>query len=68
MPPTTGSDPAMSEHIAWLDLQARLELGAQFVGTSGFTTELGLAAMIYEDGAKRSTATTWPVLHVGYLF
>jgi len=68
MPPATGSDPAMSDHIAWLDLQARLELGVQFVGTSGFTTELGLAAMIYEDGAKRSTATTWPVLHAGYLF
>lgn len=68
MAPTTGSDPAMSDHIAWLDLQARLELGVQFVGTSGFTLELGLAAMIYEDGAKGSTATTWPVLHFGYLF
>jgi hypothetical protein len=68
MSPPTSSDPGGPERIPWYDLHARLEVGAQFVGVAGAITEFGLAAILYEDGAKRPNVTVWPVFHVGGLY
>jgi Caspase domain len=70
-PPGTGPEPGPEaegvEHIPWYDLHVRLEGGAQFVGVSGFTIEFGLAAIIYA-GENGPRPTTWPVVHLGFLF
>jgi hypothetical protein len=49
----------------------RVEAGAQFVGRSGFTTELGLTMLMFETermGEKKLVQQMMPVLHFGWLF
>ena len=50
-----------------LGLHGRIEAGAQFVGSSGFTTELGLSVIAYQ-GDRGLTATALPMIHLGWLF
>lgn len=49
-------------------LHARAEVGAQYVGTSGFTTELGLATMTFQKASGEMAAALWPVFHFGWLW
>lgn len=47
---------------------ARVELGAQFVGTSGVTTHLGLGLIVLQNSRGDAKADSWPVFHFGYLW
>ncbi|HEX5061487.1 MAG TPA: caspase family protein [Kofleriaceae bacterium] len=49
-------------------LHARAEIGAQYVGRSGFTTELGLALIGFNkaDGTRKTTG--WPIFHFGWVW
>jgi hypothetical protein len=49
-------------------LHARVELGGQFVGRSGFTTELGLSVMSFPTEHRGFAQQLWPVLHFGWLW
>ncbi len=49
-------------------LHGRVEVGGQFVGTSGFTTELGLAMMLFESDKGEMVQNLWPVFHFGWLW
>ncbi|CAN5906946.1 hypothetical protein BH11MYX3_BH11MYX3_48630 [soil metagenome] len=49
-------------------LHARLEAGAQFVGESGFTTELGLAMLNFKSNEGKVVQQMWPVIHLGWLW
>ena len=62
---TTGQ--SYSDNEIW-GQQFRVEGGAQYVGSLGFTTELGLAMMVFkaDDGTTHQQA--WPVFHFGWLW
>jgi hypothetical protein len=47
---------------------ARIEGGAQFVGSAGFTTELGLTMILFNDAGGKRASQLWPVLHFGWLW
>jgi hypothetical protein len=48
---------------------ARIEGGAQYVSGIGFTCELGLAMLIYNDTMKNKvTESAWPSFHFGWLW
>ena len=48
---------------------ARLEGGAQYVSRAGFTTELGIAMLIYQDSTTLEVKqSAWPVFHFGWLW
>jgi hypothetical protein len=48
---------------------ARIEAGAQFVSNAGFTTELGLAMIVYRDSMTLEVKESLgPMLHFGWLW
>ncbi|HEY0252662.1 MAG TPA: caspase family protein [Kofleriaceae bacterium] len=47
---------------------ARIEGGAQFVSTAGFTTELGLCMMIFKADSGKAVEQMWPVFHFGWVW
>jgi len=47
---------------------ARVEAGAQFVGRSGFTTELGLSLLNFKSNEGKVVQQMWPVIHFGWLW
>ena len=49
-------------------LHGRAEFGAQFVGESGFTTELGLALLVYRDSMGNRVQSAWPIFHFGWVW
>ena len=51
-----------------LGAHARLELGAQYVGRTGFTTELGWVAMALLTKDGHVAQDFWPVLHFGWIW
>ena len=48
--------------------QVRGEIGAQYASRVGFTTELGLAMMVYEKADGESGTQVMPILHFGWLW
>jgi hypothetical protein len=46
----------------------RGELGAQYASGVGFTTELGLALMVYEKEDGKRATQVMPILHFGWLW
>jgi hypothetical protein len=49
-------------------LHGRVEVGAQCVGRSGFTTELGLGILIFRKNGGGVVEYPWPVFHFGWLW
>jgi len=49
-------------------LHGRFEVGGQFVGRSGFTTELGLAVITFAKPDHEVIQQLWPVFHFGWLW
>lgn len=49
-------------------LHGRVEVGGQFVGRSGFTTELGLGLLIFSKNRGGVVEYPWPVFHFGWLW
>ncbi|HSD88280.1 MAG TPA: caspase family protein [Kofleriaceae bacterium] len=49
-------------------LHFRAEAGAQFVGSSGFTTELGLAVISFEQTGGKRVQQAWPIFHFGWVW
>jgi tetratricopeptide (TPR) repeat protein len=47
---------------------ARVEAGAQFVSRAGFTTELGLAMIMFETRDGTRVQQMMPILHFGWLW
>lgn len=48
--------------------QFRGEAGAQFVSRAGFTTELGLAMLVFDDREGKRMTAVMPILHFGWLW
>jgi len=48
--------------------QFRGEAGAQFVSRAGFTTELGLAMLVFDDREGKRMTAIMPILHFGWLW
>jgi hypothetical protein len=46
----------------------RAEAGAQFVGRSGFTTQLGLGFIVYKNKDGEQKTITWPIFHFGWVW
>ncbi len=63
----TVNDNTFSTDEMW-GLHARIEVGAQFVGESGFTTELGLAVLNFKSARGEVVQQLWPVFHFGWLW
>ncbi len=63
---TMGQSPYSNDEI-W-GYHARIEGGAQFVGTSGFTTELGLTMILFNDSEGKRHSSLWPVFHFGWVW
>ncbi|HEX3759544.1 MAG TPA: caspase family protein, partial [Kofleriaceae bacterium] len=49
-------------------LHGRFEVGGQFVGRSGFTTDLGLAIITFRKPDGEVIQQAWPVFHFGWLW
>jgi hypothetical protein len=49
-------------------LHARAEVGMQFVGRSGFSTELGFAVMMFEKADGKRVQSGWPIFHFSWLW
>ena len=62
---TTGM--SYSDNEIW-GSQARIEGGAQYVSSAGFTTELGLCMMVFQADDGRVVQQAWPVFHFGWLW
>jgi uncharacterized caspase-like protein/tetratricopeptide (TPR) repeat protein len=62
---TTGM--SYSDDEIW-GTQARVEGGAQYVSSAGFTTELGLCMMVFRANSGQSVQQAWPVFHFGWLW
>ncbi len=58
---TVGYDEIYGRHL-------RAEVGAQFVGRSGFSTELGLAFMMFRRNDGERGSQVMPILHFGWLW
>jgi hypothetical protein len=65
---TAGTGDQMYSNADIYGLHARAEVGAQFVGTSGFTTELGFALIFFKNAAGEQHTIGWPVLHFGWVW
>lgn len=63
---TISSDSSYSYQQEW-GLHGRVEGGAQLVGTSGFTTELGLSLILFSANDK-VVQQLWPVIRLGWLW
>ena len=61
-----GESPYSSDEI-W-GYHARIEGGAQFVGSSGFTTELGLTMIFFTDAQGERASSLYPVFHFGWVW
>ncbi|CAN5685214.1 hypothetical protein BH11MYX1_BH11MYX1_55260 [soil metagenome] len=48
--------------------QARIEGGAQYVSSMGFTTELGLCMMVFQADDGHTAQQVFPVFHFGWLW
>ena len=49
-------------------MHVRAEIGAQYVGRSGFRTDLGLAFLGFRDENKAARTIAWPIFHFGWLW
>ncbi|HUS28470.1 MAG TPA: caspase family protein [Kofleriaceae bacterium] len=49
-------------------LHGRAEAGAQYVGRSGFSTELGLALIAFREAGGRTVQQAWPIFHFGWVW
>lgn len=49
-------------------LHVRAEVGAQFVGQSGFRTDLGFALILFEDALGKRQTSGWPIFHFGWVW
>ncbi|HEY5946911.1 MAG TPA: caspase family protein [Kofleriaceae bacterium] len=49
-------------------LHVRAEAGAQFVGRSGFETQLGLAFLAYTNKDGQQKTIGWPIFHFGWVW
>jgi tetratricopeptide (TPR) repeat protein len=49
-------------------VHARVEGGFQLVSTAGFTTELGLAMLVFQTDEGKTAQQLWPVIHLGWLW
>ena len=66
---TVGDNMAMFLTDDMWGATARAEAGGQFVGRSGFTTELGLALILFKDTKTNQMAQQlWPMFHFGWLW
>jgi hypothetical protein len=63
----TVNDGQFSSDEMW-GLHARIEAGAQYVGRSGFTTQLGLALLNFQADQGNVVQQLWPVVHFGWLW
>jgi hypothetical protein len=63
---TTGEE--MHSYAEMYGRQVRAEIGAQFVSRGGFTTELGLALMSFENDDGTRGTSAMPILHFGWLW
>jgi hypothetical protein len=61
-----GESPYSADEV-W-GYHARIEGGAQFVGSSGFTTELGLTMILFNDAQGKRASSLWPVFHFGWVW
>ncbi|MFN0245292.1 MAG: caspase domain-containing protein [Kofleriaceae bacterium] len=61
-----GESPYSTDEV-W-GYHARIEGGAQFVGSSGFTTELGLTMILFNDAEGKRASSLWPVFHFGWIW
>jgi hypothetical protein len=65
---TAGSGEQMYEMHEVFGLHGRAEVGAQFVARSGFTTQLGLALVVFQDDEGASQVIGWPIFHFGWVW
>jgi len=49
-------------------LHGRAEIGAQYIGRSGFKTELGAALLVFNDKDGKQRMTGWPIFHFGWVW
>ncbi len=63
----TISSTAMYSYAQEWGLHGRVEGGAQLVGESGFTTELGLSLILFSADGK-VVQQLWPVIRLGWLW
>jgi uncharacterized caspase-like protein len=65
---TAGSGDQMYSTSDIFGLHARAEVGAQFVGRSGFRTDLGLALLVFKDAEGKQRTIGWPIFHFGWVW
>jgi hypothetical protein len=65
---TAGSEMESYELADIFGLHARAEVGAQFVGRSGFRTDLGLAFVVFNDRDGKQRTLAWPIFHFGWVW
>jgi hypothetical protein len=63
-----GSETESYELADIFGLHARAEAGAQFVGRSGFRTDLGLAFLVFRDRDDKQRVIGWPIFHFGWVW
>lgn len=63
----TVNEAAYSHDEIW-GTHGRIEGGAQYVSSAGFTTELGLALIVFETDEGKTAQQIWPVIHLGWLW
>jgi len=49
-------------------LHGRAEFGVQFVGRSGFTTEIGFALLTFQRVDGKQVQSGWPIFHFGWVW
>lgn len=65
---TVTADGAMYNSADIWGLHGRVEVGAQYVSPRGFTTELGLAMIVFAADNNKIAEQMWPVFHFGWLW
>lgn len=65
---TAGSGDQMYSTSDIFGLHARAEVGGQYVGRSGFRTDLGLALIVFEDSEGKRRTIGWPIFHFGWVW
>lgn len=63
----TANEDSYSYDEMW-GLHGRVEAGGQFVSTGGFTTQLGLAMMVFQTKDHKTVQQAWPIIHFGWLW
>ena len=70
-----GKDPAMVmvnddayDTEEMFGLHGRAEFGVQFVGRSGFTTEIGFALLTFKRTDGKQVQSGWPIFHFGWVW